>query len=176
MKESIIEQEIAVLSKDEYLPIRIKNLLKARNYKSLEEFYTFYEELCFKYKCSQNFNGIWIDFNPIIKERIAKNNFSCYLSGTKIQKGEMYLTYHPFVEDLTNKLVYVTKREIKALPNFFECFPRELIHYEMWQSMLLHCHENPIVGGGDFYNLSTLCGEDCLDVYPLSRSKKKKIF
>lgn len=167
---------IDVLVNQDHLPTRIVNILKEKQFKNEIEFYRFYEELLMKYTSAYLLQGQWIDFYPIIKERIAKNDFSCHLSGTKIKSGGTYIAYHPFVEDLENKRVYATKREIKSTPDFLDVLPTDILSYEDWYCRLQNSYSYEIsnVGGVDFYNLSIECGEHCLDLYPLNLSRTKK--
>lgn len=161
----------------DHLPTKIVNILKENHFKNEAEFYRFYEKLLIKYTNSYLIKGQFIEFYPIIQERIARSDFSCYLSGTKINCGNTYIAYHPFVEDLDNRRVYVIKKEIKALPDFLDVLPKNMVTYEDWHSRLKNCYQNEIINGGgvDFYNLSVECGENCLDLYPLKLSRKKSL-
>lgn len=161
----------------DYLPNRIINLLKEKQFSSEEDFYRFYEELLLSYTNSYLLKGKFVEFYPIVRNRVAKCDFSCQLSGTKIRQGSAYITYHPFVEDFGNKRVYVIKKEIKALPDFLDILPTNMAMYEEWYIKLQNCISYESMNGGrvDFYNLSVECGENCLDLYPLNLSKKRRI-
>ncbi len=171
-----VNDVMEILVNQDHLPTKIVKILKEKHFRNETEFYRFYEELLMKYTSSYLLQSQWIEFYPIIKERTAKTDFSCYLSGTKIKKGDFYITYHPFIEDLETKKVYVTKREIKSIPDFLEYFPTDILSYEDWYSRLQNSYSYEImnVGGVDFYNLSIEGGEHCLDLYPLNLSKTKK--
>lgn len=160
----------------DHLPVRIANILKEKHFSSEDEFYQYYEKLLLSYTSFYLFHGQLIDFYPIIKERTATKDFSCHLSGVKIKQGSPYITYHPFVENLENKRVYVTKREIKSLPEFSYDLPKDIFAYEDWYVKLKNCYQYEMTNGGgvDFYNLSVECGNSCLDLYPLNLSRKRK--
>lgn len=70
------------------------------------------------------------------------------MSGTKIKRGSLYIAYHPFVEDFRNKKVYVTKREIKAISDFLDILPKDMVTYEDWYTRLNNCYQYDVRNGG----------------------------
>lgn len=158
---------------EERIPIRIQHLLKSKSFQSIEEFYQYYEHIYLLYCSTLLFPNSFVAFYPTIEERIASKSFSCHLSGALIKKGEEYLSYHPFIENLHTHRVYVTNKDIKACTEFYSMFPQTIGMYEEWYRKLKNSYYEPQDSNTiDFYNLSVECGDTCLDLCPL-RSRKK---
>jgi hypothetical protein len=174
INENDIKIAIDNILQEEMLPIRIINILKSKQYKNIEEFYQFYEELLIKYTSYYLFPNHFIEFYPQITKRKAKNNLTCDLSGQRIFKGSEYYTYHPFMEDLFSGDVYIIKKEIKVSCDYVNVLPRELLTYELWYCALKDSFDNNLVDNIDLYNLSVQRGDNCLYPYALGRSKKRK--
>lgn len=82
------------------LPIRLVNLLKKEKFYNMESFYKAVENLKLKYMSSYFFPNEYVFFYPQIRERHAITDLTCCLSGSRIQKGSLYCSYSPFIENL----------------------------------------------------------------------------
>lgn len=172
-----VEEMFKILQLED-IPSRLKEKLRERTYKSKEEFYDYYSALESLASSSILFPNHYVEFYPIIHEHIASRDYTCNLSGVKIKKGRQYITYHPFVYNLKTKTSYTIKKKIKALEEFYSVLPSDLNTYEMWYTYLKNCYYNNDIylenTGVDFYNLSELCGDNCLDLHPLGLKKIRR--
>lgn len=156
------------------LPVRLSNILKSSDFYSEENFYKMVEKLTLQYTSQYFLPNQLVSFYPQVKERRASRDLVCNLSGAIIKKGRFYYTYHPFLENLNTGRVYTIHKNIHAELGYIDCFPQDLFTYEDWYYRLKNAYYGSDNGMIDFYFLSCECGEDCLDLYPLGRSKGKK--
>lgn len=155
------------------LPIRLKNILKSNIFYSEESFFQTVDKLLLEHTSYYLFPNKLISFYPQMMERHATKDLTCNLSGAKIKAGNIYYTYHPFMEDLESGRVYTIKRKIQAELGFIDLFPQDLFTYEEWYYKLAtsYYQKDDII---DFYFLSRECGESCLEPYLLGLSKNKR--
>lgn len=156
------------------LPVRLLNILKSDDFYSEEAFYKMVEQLTLQYTSQYLLPNQLVSFYPQVKERRASTNLICNLSGSIIRKGSFYYTYHPFLENLNTGKVYTIHRNIRAELGYIDYFPQDLFTYEDWYYRLKNAYYEDNDDVIDFYFLSRECGEDCLNLYPLGRSKGRK--
>ena len=158
---------------DNSLPVRMINLLKNEKFYSIESFYKSVENLKLQHLSSYLFPNYYISFYPQVKERYASTDLTCCLSGAMIKKGSLYCNYSPFIENLKTGRVYTISKKLHAEICYIDYLPKDLGTYEEWYYKLKNSYfennNDPI----DFYFLSCECGENCLDLHMLGKSKKK---
>lgn len=162
------------LLKEIDIPTRIVNSLKLMNFYSEESFFKEVDKLVLAHTSHYLFPNELVSFYPQVREYHATCDLICHLSGAKIKKGSVYYTYHPFIEVLNSGRVYTVKKMINAELGFIDYFPQDLFTYEEWYYKLKNAYypkEDNII---DFYYLSSVCGENCLEPYLLGQSKKKR--
>ena len=165
--------DISKLLKEVDLPVRIRNILINDKFYSEESFFKMVDKLVLEHTSHYLFPNSLISFYPQVREYTASRDLVCNISGAKIKKGNLYYTYHPFMEDLYTGKVYTIKKEIKAELGYIDCFPQDLVTYEEWYYKVKNAYyvnDDKI----DFYSLSCECGEDCLEPYLLGSKRRKK--
>lgn len=172
--DNLVPIKIDSLLKEINLPVRLQNILKINKFYSEESFYQKVEQLTLQHTSQYLFPNQLLSFYPQVKERCATTNLTCNLSGAVIKKGSFYYTYHPFIENLKTGRVYTIRKKISAELSYVDCFPQDLFTYEEWYYRLKNSYYENSDNIIDFYFLSCECGEDCLDLYPLRKSKRKK--
>lgn len=166
--------DISYLLQELDLPVRLLNILKSKHFYSVDSFYQAVEELTQQYTSHSLFPNELVSFYPHVKERMARKDLICHLSGAYIRKGSFYYTYHPFIQNLVTGKVYTIQKKICTELAYIDYFPQDLLTYEEWYYRVHNAYCESDNGPIDFYLLSCECGEDCLDLYPLGKAKRKK--
>jgi len=166
--------DISGLLKELDLPIRIKNILAANSFSSERDFYETVDRLVLEHTSNYLLPNRLVSFYPQVREYRASRELICNLSGARIKKGSLYYTYHPFIEDLKTGRVYTIKKSIRAELGFIDLFPQDLFTYEEWYYRVKNAYYSNSDSQVDFYNLSSECGDDCLELYLLGNGNKKR--
>jgi len=156
------------------IPNRIVNVLRLKKFYSEEQFFKEVDNLLLKHTSHYLFPNELVSFYPQVREYKANHELICHLSGSIIKKGSFYYAYHPFMEVLNNGRIYTIKSNINAELAFIDYFPQDLFTYEEWYYKLKNAYYSKDDNIIDFYHLSSVCGESCLDPYLLGQGKKKR--
>ena len=156
---------------DSNLPIRIKNIIKEKYFSSEIDFYKFLETLLHKYTSYYLFPNDYVAFYPYLEQYHSKTKTSCNISGAQIKIGSVCYYYRPLMENLSTGNVYTIKKTIKVAEDYQDILPTNIHDFEVWYQKLAckDFHDDDVV---DFYNLSIICGENCLHPYQLRKTKK----
>lgn len=152
------------------IPIRLKNIIKQKEFKSELQFYNYLEELINKYTSIYLFPNNYVAFYPYLISHKASSTITCDISNAKINIGSNYISYRPLIENLTTNTTYTINKTIKAEPYYYDYFPQTLCDFEIWYQKLInfeYCNDDII----DFYNISINCGDNCLSLRKFNKRR-----
>lgn len=153
------------------IPVRIKNIIKSKNFASLEQFYSTLNNILLEHTSQYLFNGDICFFYPYIHAQKAIKSTLCHISGVKIVENEYYYTYRPLLENLTQQKVYTITNTIKVSNGYEGILPYTLPEFENFV-----CHFNL---GLDYNNIcfsdfQTNAGDNALHLHEFSKQKCKR--
>lgn len=154
------------------VPLRIQNELKNKHFKSELDFYKCLEERINLNKSFYLFPSNICFFYPSTTSHIASKEYSCMISGIRINRGERYCCYRPLLENYTKKKVYTLRKTLIISEDYESYLPKDLWEFEEWyQNLEKHLYqENSQI---NFYDFACNAGDNALNLREFSNRKEK---
>jgi len=126
---------------------------------SIQEITDLIEIETLKHTSNWYFPGSICYFYPSLIERRAQKNYICDVTGECIRRGSFYLSYRPFIDNITLHKAFVLKRTILANSVSSDFFPTTFDEFESLARILTYSYELPQNSEYDYYDISTRVGE-----------------
>ena len=128
---------------------------------TLQSLYEEFNNISLMYESDYCFPGHIVILYPNIRVRKALKEHLCSFSGAKIYKGEEYISYQLFIEDLTEHALYTLARPIAAEIGYEEYFPKSIKELDDFIYKIQHAYELNL---DDYYNFATNIRSDNLGI------------
>lgn len=132
---------------------------------SVMSLYEQLDSMISEHQSTYYFEGHLLMIYPILKVKKASKPHLCCFSGARIGKGQEYIYYKLFIEDLTDSKIYTTK-PISAEIGYEEYLPTTVLGLDDFLYRLSHSYEMDFE---DYYNISTNIRSDNLGLTLLKR-------
>lgn len=109
---------------------------------------------------------------PNIHEQKAQRKVICSFSGGIIYPGSFYLTYRPFLENITKNKSYILKKTIKVEVGYYDLLPKNIQELEWLQHNIQL--ETSSSDGINYSHLNQVLG-GTIPLTKLDRSTKTKV-
>ncbi len=130
--------------------------------------YLYNKLLCLEQEHCSNyfFSGDTVLFYPYLKESKSKNYIVCNYSGSVINAGSYYITYRPFLHNISNNKRYVLEKSFKCETGYLHNLPNNLYEFEEVQFKIMASEETR----DEYYDI--LCNYGDFNLKELKYQKK----
>lgn len=135
---------------------------------TLRKLYEIFNDIYLKYESTYLFPEHIILVYPNIKVKKALKEHLCSFSGARIYKGEEYISYQLFIEDLTDNSVYTLNKAISTEIGYEDYLPKDIQQLDDFVYKLNHSYELDL---DDYYNFATNIKADNLGIKLIKRKK-----
>lgn len=140
-----------------------------RNYDdTLQSLCEEFNNISLMYESDYCFPGHIVMLYPNIRVRRALKEHLCSFSGAKIYKGEEYISYKLFIEDLTEHALYTLAGPIAAEIGYEEYFPKNIKELDDFIYKISHAYELNL---DDYYNFATNIKSDNLGIKLIKKER-----
>ena len=143
--------------------------------KSIEQIYFEIERYTYSLRSEYLFYNDIVRFYPFIKETVASKNITCHFCGSVISKGSLYLSYRPFLQNMSTGKKYVLQKTIKTEIGYREYLPTTLKEFEQFIYNLDNAYIQDRNTCLDYYSINSNLGNWSLLELKERRKQLKKI-